>query len=57
MLSHDRLHRAVEDWEQRYPGVDIILIEPELDDELMFGTSILDYCGAAARSPSTASSR
>ena len=23
--------------------MDIILIEPELDDELMFGTSILDY--------------
>ena len=44
LLSHDRLHRAVEHWEQRYPGVDIILIEPELDDELMFGTSILDYC-------------
>ncbi|MET0823173.1 MAG: patatin-like phospholipase family protein, partial [Solirubrobacterales bacterium] len=43
LLSHDRLHRAVEIWEQRYPGVDIILIEPELDDELMFGTSILDY--------------
>ena len=43
VLSHDRLHRAVEDWEERYPGVDIILIEPELDDELMFGTSILDY--------------
>ena len=43
MLSHDRLHRAVEIWEERYPGVDIILIEPELDDELMFGTSILDY--------------
>ena len=43
MLSHDRLHRAVEDWERLYPGVDIILIEPELDDELMFGTSILDY--------------
>jgi len=42
-LSHDRLHRAVEDWQQDYPGVDIILIEPELDDELMFGTSILDY--------------
>ena len=42
-LSHDRLHRAVEDWQERYPGVDIILIEPELDDELMFGTSILDY--------------
>jgi NTE family protein len=43
VLSHDRLHRAVEDWQERYPGVDIILIEPELDDELMFGTSILDY--------------
>ena len=28
---------------QSYPGVDIILIEPEPDDELMFGTSILDY--------------
>ncbi len=43
MISHDRLHRAVEDWERKYPGVDIILIEPEADDELMFGTSILDY--------------
>jgi len=43
MMSHDRLHRAVEIWEERYPGVDIILIEPELDDALMFGTSILDY--------------
>ena len=43
LLSHERLHLAVEYWEQRYPGVDIILIEPELDDELMFGTSILDY--------------
>jgi NTE family protein len=43
LMSHDRLHRAVEIWEERYPGVDIILIEPELNDELMFGTSILDY--------------
>ena len=42
-LSHDRLHRAMRDWQDEYPGVDIILIEPELDDELMFGTSILDY--------------
>jgi hypothetical protein len=42
-MSHDRLHRAVEIWEERYPGVDIVLIEPELDDALMFGTSILDY--------------
>jgi NTE family protein len=43
VLSHDRLHRAVAEWERLYPGVDFILIEPELDDELMFGTSILDY--------------
>jgi predicted acylesterase/phospholipase RssA len=43
VMSHDRLHRAVERWNQIYPGVDIILIEPEEDDELMFGTSILDY--------------
>ena len=42
-LSHERLHIAVQHWEERYPGVDIILIEPEFDDELMFGTSILDY--------------
>jgi predicted acylesterase/phospholipase RssA len=45
ILSHDRLHRAVEDWEEKYPGVDIILIEPEPNDELMFGTSIMDYGG------------
>ena len=43
MIAHDRLHRAVEEWESRYPGVDILLIEPEFDDELMFGTSIMDY--------------
>ena len=45
LLSHERLHIAVQHWEERYPGVDIILIEPEFDDELMFGTSILDYSG------------
>jgi predicted acylesterase/phospholipase RssA len=43
LLSHERLHIAVQHWEERYPGVDIILIEPEFDDELMFGTSIMDY--------------
>jgi NTE family protein len=43
MIAHDRLHRAVEEWEIKYPGVDIVLIEPEFDDELMFGTSIMDY--------------
>ena len=43
LMAHNRLHLAVESWNQRFPDVDIILIEPEHDDELMFGTSILDY--------------
>ena len=30
-------------WKERYPGVDIVLIEPEPDDELMFQTNILNY--------------
>lgn len=43
MMAHNRLHRALHTWDQAYPDVDIILIEPALDDALMFGTSILDY--------------
>ncbi len=43
MIAHDRLHRAVEEWAVKYPGVDIVLIEPDLSDELMFATSIMDY--------------
>jgi DNA repair photolyase len=43
LLAHARLHMAVQSWNDRFPDVDIILIEPEFDDELMFGTSILDY--------------
>jgi NTE family protein len=43
ILSHARLHQAVELWQERYPGVDIVLVEPETDDELMFGTPIMDY--------------
>src|ERR1700732_4404185 len=30
-------------WEERYPGVDIILIEPETTDELMFQTSVMNF--------------
>ena len=30
-------------WEERYPGVDIVLIEPEPNDELMFQTSIMNF--------------
>jgi predicted acylesterase/phospholipase RssA len=48
LLAHARLHVAVQSWEERFPDVDIILIEPEFDDELMFGTSILDYSARVA---------
>jgi len=43
LIAHQRLHQAVEQWRERYPGVDIVLIEPEPTDELMFGTPIMDY--------------
>lgn len=41
LLAYQRLHEMARRWEERYPGVDIILIEPEPNDELMFQTSIL----------------
>ena len=34
LLAYQRLHEMAERWQERYPGVDIILIEPEPDDEL-----------------------
>jgi predicted acylesterase/phospholipase RssA len=43
LLAHQRLHEAVKYWEEKYPGVDIILIEPEPNDELMFETNILNF--------------
>jgi NTE family protein len=43
LIAHQRLHQAVEQWKERYPGVDIVLVEPEPNDELMFGTPIMDY--------------
>jgi predicted acylesterase/phospholipase RssA len=48
LMAHARLQLAVESWKHRFPDVDIILIEPEPDDELMFGTSILDYSARLA---------
>jgi NTE family protein len=43
LLAHQHLHEAVDHWKERYPGVDIILIEPELNDELMFETHVLNF--------------
>jgi NTE family protein len=43
LLAYQRLHEMAKQWEDKYPGVDIILIEPEPDDELMFQTSIMNF--------------
>jgi len=43
LLAYQRLHELARRWEERYPGVDIILIEPEANDELMFRTGIMSY--------------
>jgi predicted acylesterase/phospholipase RssA len=43
LLAHQHLHEAVAHWKERYPGVDLILIEPELNDELMFETNVLNF--------------
>jgi NTE family protein len=43
LIAHARLHQAVEMWQEKYKGVDIVLIEPEPNDQLMFGTPIMDY--------------
>lgn len=43
LLAYQRLHEMAKHWETRYPGVDIILIEPEPDDQLMFQTSVMDF--------------
>jgi NTE family protein len=43
LLAYQRLHEMASQWQERYPGVDIVLIEPDPDDELMFQTNILNY--------------
>jgi NTE family protein len=43
LLAYQRLHEMARRWEERYPGVDIVLIEPDADDELMFETPIMNY--------------
>ncbi|HKG04003.1 MAG TPA: patatin-like phospholipase family protein [Conexibacter sp.] len=43
LMTYRRLHEIRTMWEERYPGVDIVLIEPDPSDELMFRTSVMDY--------------
>ena len=43
LVAHQRLHELAKHWEERYPGVDILLIEPEANDELMFQTSMMNF--------------
>jgi predicted acylesterase/phospholipase RssA len=43
LLAHQRLHEKASHWEERYPGVDILLIEPGPTDELMFNTSVMNF--------------
>ncbi|MFZ2050584.1 MAG: patatin-like phospholipase family protein [Solirubrobacteraceae bacterium] len=43
LLAHRRLHGMAEQWQERFPGVDIVLIEPQADDRLMFETSIMNF--------------
>ncbi len=43
LIAHQRLHELAAHWEERHPGVDIVLIEPEETDELMFQTSMMNF--------------
>jgi predicted acylesterase/phospholipase RssA len=43
LVAHQRLHELAKGWQKRYPGVDIVLIEPEPTDELMFQTSMMNF--------------
>lgn len=48
LMTYQRLHEIRERWEQRYPGVDFVLIEPDPSDELMLRTSVMDYASRVA---------
>jgi len=48
LMAYQRLHEMARQWEARYPGVDIVLIEPEPNDELMFQTSVMNFSSRVA---------
>jgi NTE family protein len=43
LIAHQRLHEMARRWKERYPGVDIVLIEPDPTDELMFQTNVMNF--------------
>ncbi len=43
LVAHQRLHELAKHWAERFPDVDIVLIEPEPTDELMFQTSMMSF--------------
>src|ERR1019366_5898932 len=43
LVAHQRLHELAKHWRERYPGVDIFLIERDTNDELMFETSMMNF--------------
>jgi len=43
LMTYQRLHDIRQRWEDRYPGVDFVLIEPDASDELMFRTGVMNY--------------
>ena len=48
LVAHQRLHEQAARWAETYPGVDIVLIEPEQSDELMFETSMMNFASRVA---------
>ena len=57
LIAHARLHQAVEQWQEKYPGVDIILVEPEPERRADVRHADHGLLAAPARSPATASNR
>ena len=57
LIAHARLHQAVDQWREKYPGVDIVLVEPEPDRRADVRHADHGLLAAPARSPATASNR
>ena len=57
LLAYQRLHEMARQWEQRYPGVDIVLIEPDARRRADVPDVDHELHQRASTSPATASSR